>query len=680
MADKQLFFCDPSIWVKNSSYSETRGVGSTYESIFTNGSGNRIATGLIKVPAKTFTIWCNSGFQLSILGFDADQKYLGPNTKGKIQIWGEVPDGEHEYTVSDNCEYVAMILRRGSGSPALLPEDVAEAGLYWGGVEYMIIARDSITLASIRDVAATYRFYQLSATTPAQPTVKAIPPTGWSTTEPNYTEGETRDLYEVELTVFTDDTFDYSAVNKSLQYQAAKTAYSQSVTAITTANSAEAKANKLIIDNEIIVGTQTAATQVWTGNASFASLQDGQTILYWLPYAGVSGKYATLELTLADGETTTGPIPCYYAGTTRITTHYAAGSVLHLTYRAEAVIAGAAPIAGWWADANYTVTNTNNYDRIRYQWAIVAETAIAKQHMVVANPSTGKFNHLSTTAFDITKPILYAADAIAVNKTSTNTYIAIPGVPLATSKSGFTGTQYQTVYLVGTLTQNLFTPDEELFTTTMPTTDDGKIYIALGQMQTTTTCYLFPEHPMYRYYNGKFQTISQLAYEAYIELDNTREDLQTQITQNADSAASNASAIESIQITQTTFESDLDGIRGEVEGLATTVDGMNTRISTEMEQLADRFSFTFNTQSDLETFQKYIRFIDGKIYIGESDNELSLCIANNRISFMSGDSEVAYISQQKLFITDAEFLNSITLGNFAFVPRSSGNLSFLKVR
>ena len=133
MADKQLFFCDPSIWVKNSSYSETRGVGSTYESIFTNGSGNRIATGLIKVPAKTFTIWCNSGFQLSILGFDADQKYLGPNTKGKIQIWGEVPDGEHEYTLSDNCEYVAMILRRGSGSPALLPEDVAEAGLYWGG-------------------------------------------------------------------------------------------------------------------------------------------------------------------------------------------------------------------------------------------------------------------------------------------------------------------------------------------------------------------------------------------------------------------------------------------------------------------------------------------------------------------------------------------------------------------
>lgn len=537
----------------------------------------------------------------------------------------------------------------------------------------------SITLATIRDIAATYVFYQLASSAPAKPTTMGTPPTGWSMTEPAYTDGETRDLYTVELTVFTDDTFSYSEVSKSIQYKAAQAAYGQSVNAFTAANAAEAKANKLMIDNEIIVGTQTAATQSWKGNASFSALQDGQTILYWLPYAGLSNKSVTLELTLADGETTTGAIPCYYAGTTRITTHYTAGSVLHLTYRAEAVIAGAAPIAGWWADANYTVSNTNNYDRLRYQWAIYAETAIVKQHMIVANPATGKYNHLSTTAFDITKPILYAADAIAINKTSTNTYIAFPGVPLNTSKTGFTGTQYQTVYLVGTLSQNLFTPDEVLFTTDQPTTEDGKIYLALGQMQTTTACYLYPEHPMYRYYNGKFQTISQLAYEAYIALDDTRDDLQDQITTNADAVASNTSAISNIQITQTTFEADLDGITGRVEGLETSVSGLDTRISTEMQQLADQFSFTFNTQSEVENIQKYIRFIDGKIYIGETSSELTLQISNDRISFMSGSDEVAYISNKRLYINDAVFLESITIGNFAFVPRSNGNLSFKKI-
>ena len=38
--------------------------------------------------------------------------------------------------------------------------------------------------------------------------------------------------------------------------------------------------------NEVIVGTQTAATASWTGVASFPELKDGQQIIYWLPFAG----------------------------------------------------------------------------------------------------------------------------------------------------------------------------------------------------------------------------------------------------------------------------------------------------------------------------------------------------------------------------------------------------------
>ena len=53
---------------------------------------------------------------------------------------------------------------------------------------------------------------------------------------------------------------------------------------------------------EVIVGTQTAATNAWTGKASFDELKDGQTILYWLPFAGTSTA-ATLNLTLANGTT-----------------------------------------------------------------------------------------------------------------------------------------------------------------------------------------------------------------------------------------------------------------------------------------------------------------------------------------------------------------------------------------
>ena len=46
---------------------------------------------------------------------------------------------------------------------------------------------------------------------------------------------------------------------------------------------------------------------------------------------------------------------------------------------------------------------------------------------------------------------------------------------------------------------------------------------------------------------------------------------------------------------------------------------------------------------------------------------------------MQGGYEVAYLSNSKLYVTYANILNSLQIGNFAFVPRSSGNLSFKKV-
>lgn len=77
-----------------------------------------------------------------------------------------------------------------------------------------------------------------------------------------------------------------------------------------------------------VKGTQTAKTGAFTGVIDIPSLYDGLTIAYYLPYAG-NGN-ATLNLTLSDG-TTTGAIPIYYTGTSRLTTHYGAGSTIILT-------------------------------------------------------------------------------------------------------------------------------------------------------------------------------------------------------------------------------------------------------------------------------------------------------------------------------------------------------------
>lgn len=86
--------------------------------------------------------------------------------------------------------------------------------------------------------------------------------------------------------------------------------------------------------------------------------------------------------------------------------------------------------------------------------------------------------------------------------------------------------------------------------------------------------------------------------------------------------------------------------------------------------------------SEITYMDKWFRFSKDGMEIGSSDDgeNIKLRLNNNRISFLSDDMEVAYISSNKLYITDGEFLNRLVLGNFGFIPRQNGNLSFKKVK
>lgn len=380
-------------------------------------------------------------------------------------------------------------------------------------------ARATVTLASIKDVASTTRYYLLQSSTvtkPAKPTTN--PPGGsWAKTEPSYTAGSTNSLYFTDLTVFSDDSFAYSDVSLSSSYEAAKTAYNEAIAARSTAQSAETKINNMIAASEIIVGTQTEATGSWTGLAGFVELADGQQIAYWLPYAG-SGN-ASLTLTLSDGSTTDA-IPVYYRGSTRATTHFAAGSVIHLTYRVDADVAGTA-YTGWWADASYDSGNT--YNRIKFENAVKAKAAISASRFIVGD-GAGYRMIAGGVVFDITKPILWAASAISSGKTGTNNYLAMNSLTLRNNLSGITLTQYETCYLVGTLEGKDFTvKSSAFFTSTVPTEEDGFYYIALGYLYSTYQIYLYPEHPIYRYVNGAFMSLDQVAYEAAVTAADAKE-------------------------------------------------------------------------------------------------------------------------------------------------------------
>ena len=77
--------------------------------------------------------------------------------------------------------------------------------------------------------------------------------------------------------------------------------------------------------------------------------------------------------------------------------------------------------------------------------------------------------------------------------------------------------------------------------------------------------------------------------------------------------------------------------------------------------------------------EEYIRFDGAKIILGKVGNPLILELKNDVINFLQNNEPVAYFSNNKLYVTEAQILRSLRLGNFAFIPRKNGNTSFKKV-
>lgn len=158
-----------------------------------------------------------------------------------------------------------------------------------------------------------------------------------------------------------------------------------------------------------------------------------------------------------------------------------------------------------------------------------------------------------------------------------------------------------------------------------------------------------------------------------------------------------ADALQQIENAKQEINSDIqknnDMIRTEVSETYYSKDEMDTQlgqVSTALEQTKNSFEMQFNSfQTDLENlnddntakFQqifKYIRFEDGNIILGESGNELTLTIENDQIAFKQNGQVVAYFTNNKLYVTDGEFVHTLRIGSFIYSPRPDGSLDFKK--
>ena len=63
--------------------------------------------------------------------------------------------------------------------------------------------------------------------------------------------------------------------------------------------------------------------------------------------------------------------------------------------------------------------------------------------------------------------------------------------------------------------------------------------------------------------------------------------------------------------------------------------------------------------------------------IGKSGNPFTFRVVNDRLAFYMNNTEVAYLSNNKLYVTQAEILTRLQVGKFAFEPQTNGNLSLI---
>ena len=264
-----------------------------------------------------------------------------------------------------------------------------------------------------------------------------------------------------------------------------------------------------------VIGTQTATTAEWTGELPINELYDGLTIAYYLPRT--SANNVTLKLTLANGEETAA-IPVYVTSTTRMTTHYGAGSTILLTYWSKGSVSvnGTATTEDRWTHGDYWNSNTvgeyggsciaGEHGMAKYSLIIQTDHDVWESLVTTSTTATTKTKNPS--GFLVTSPILYQSGgtyaeggiagysscwSVAYNVDTRYSF----NVSNAWSSSG------RSLYLVGTISGDKFTlKDTTWWADELPETNDGYYYWYIGQMASAYTHTLHPVHPIYYYDDG----------------------------------------------------------------------------------------------------------------------------------------------------------------------------------
>ena len=138
-----------------------------------------------------------------------------------------------------------------------------------------------------------------------------------------------------------------------------------------------------------------------------------------------------------------------------------------------------------------------------------------------------------------------------------------------------------------------------------------------------------------------------------------------------------------------------DRIRQEVQAnyaLSSDMSQVQSQVGTLTEQSENNFTWAVTrinqmqtdmenaqeaTEEQLAVFRTYMSFGEEGLIIGKTGNPFTFRVVNDRLTFLMNDTEVAYLSNNKLYVTQAEIISKLIIGRFAFEPQANGNLSLI---
>lgn len=168
--------------------------------------------------------------------------------------------------------------------------------------------------------------------------------------------------------------------------------------------------------------------------------------------------------------------------------------------------------------------------------------------------------------------------------------------------------------------------------------------------------------------------------------EDTSETISSEITSATDQLGSSLSSeftetIDSLPFSDYTPVDTFNTRTGDIDtAISAAEQAAAADLNAARAELADQIE-SINTTLAENRLYIDINPTDG-IRLGHIDNSLNVQITNDRLSFLEGNTEVAYISNQKLYITTAEVTDQLIItrpgldSSFYFDPRENGNLSF----